>query len=53
MKKISDELLVEAYIKAWLLEMDNEFIELLELEIKKRGIKIEDKLINEKSRFNL
>ncbi|MEQ6376112.1 sporulation histidine kinase inhibitor Sda [Bacillaceae bacterium S4-13-58] len=42
MKNISDELLVEAYLKAWLLEMDCEFIHLLELEIEKRGIDLKE-----------
>lgn len=42
MEYLSDELLVEVYLKAELLKADNDFIQVLLQEIKKRNIDIED-----------
>lgn len=38
MKKLSDELLIESYIKANEMNLNREFIELIETEIKRRSL---------------
>ncbi|MDA1474758.1 sporulation histidine kinase inhibitor Sda [Bacillus sp. CLL-7-23] len=38
MKKLSDELLIESYIKANEMNLNREFIELIEIEIKRRSL---------------
>ncbi|WP_088102032.1 sporulation histidine kinase inhibitor Sda [Halalkalibacter urbisdiaboli] len=48
MKYMTDKLLSETYVKAVLLGVDCEFIQLLEREIKRRNISIED-LFEEKN----
>ncbi|MBM7572391.1 sporulation histidine kinase inhibitor Sda [Aquibacillus albus] len=44
MHYLSDELLVEAFMKAVVLNTDQDFIHLLENEIKRRGISLEEVL---------
>jgi developmental checkpoint coupling sporulation initiation to replication initiation len=38
LKNLSDELLIEAYLKALELQLNDHFIELLKEELQKRGI---------------
>ena len=38
MRKLSDEMLIEAYYKARELKLSNEFIRLIESEIKRRSL---------------
>ncbi|MEH7590871.1 sporulation histidine kinase inhibitor Sda [Priestia megaterium] len=40
MKKITDQLLIESYFKAIELDLDKDFILVLEEELKKRGLSL-------------
>jgi developmental checkpoint coupling sporulation initiation to replication initiation len=44
MQKLSDKLLIESYLKATELQLSQEFIELIEQEMKRRSLNLKVKL---------